>query len=287
MLRTDNTITLRDGRRLGYSEFGDPKGFPVLYFHGIPGSRLQRPVDLDFLDRRRVHVFGLERPGIGLSDYQEDRRIENWPADVARFMEQRGIKSCGIVGVSGGGPYALSCALAYPERVRELFLISSMVPLNISSNWESFSPEMRLVFRAAQRFPKTLSGFLNLLKPMVDLRVEQIFMRMTGRLPEEDLRILSDPNVAAMFKSDIREAIRQGGDGIVAELRALMNPWELPLGELRVPVRIWHGSEDTIVPLEAGRYLACRIPNARFSVVNRGGHFIALEIIEKVLVSDP
>ena len=107
-----------------------------------------------------------------------------------------------------------------------------------------------------------------------------------GHLPDDDCRILEDPSIAAMFKEDIREAIRQGGDGIVAELRALMNPWEFPIEKLAVPVRIWHGTEDTVVPVAAGRYLAQTIPLAEFHLVEGGGHFIALKIIKKVLRSD-
>ena len=37
----DRTIQLSDGRRLGYAEFGDPGGAPVIYFHGWPGPRVE------------------------------------------------------------------------------------------------------------------------------------------------------------------------------------------------------------------------------------------------------
>jgi pimeloyl-ACP methyl ester carboxylesterase len=61
------TIDLVDGRVLGYREYGEVTGMPVVYFHGMPGSRLD-PVALDEEYRRLgVRVVAIERPGYGLS----------------------------------------------------------------------------------------------------------------------------------------------------------------------------------------------------------------------------
>jgi pimeloyl-ACP methyl ester carboxylesterase len=40
-MKTDNSLTLPDGRKVAYAEFGQPDGYPVLYFHGSPSSRLE------------------------------------------------------------------------------------------------------------------------------------------------------------------------------------------------------------------------------------------------------
>ena len=64
--RTDNTITLADGRRLGYAEFGDTMGKPVLYFHGFPSSRLEAAGFDDIARRVGARVVGVDRPGFGL-----------------------------------------------------------------------------------------------------------------------------------------------------------------------------------------------------------------------------
>jgi pimeloyl-ACP methyl ester carboxylesterase len=68
--RLEETVDLPDGRRLGLAEVGDPEGAPVLYFHGVPGSRL------DFTSERYdealravgVRLIAADRPGFGLSD---------------------------------------------------------------------------------------------------------------------------------------------------------------------------------------------------------------------------
>ena len=67
MLRENCYLYLKDGRRLGYLECGDPKGKPVLCFHGYPGSRL----DFRWLEQaagnRGLKLIAVDRPGIGLS----------------------------------------------------------------------------------------------------------------------------------------------------------------------------------------------------------------------------
>ena len=40
-LTTDRTIVLKDRRTLGFAEYDDPQGIPMLLFHGAPGSRLE------------------------------------------------------------------------------------------------------------------------------------------------------------------------------------------------------------------------------------------------------
>ena len=99
--RAEGRFYLPGGRRLGYAEFGDPNGAVVLWFHGTPGGRRQFPL----VGRRAAEGLGLrvvliERPGSGLSDSHE----------YAAVADALGADRLGVVGLSGGGPYALSCA---------------------------------------------------------------------------------------------------------------------------------------------------------------------------------
>ena len=54
--RATGTTRLRDGRHLGWAEFGDPDGDAVLWFHGSPGARSQVPHDLDAAYLVVLHV---------------------------------------------------------------------------------------------------------------------------------------------------------------------------------------------------------------------------------------
>jgi hypothetical protein len=100
-------VRLPSGRRIGYAEYGDPSGPLVFYFHGTPGSRIEGGLIADEAMAAGIRLVALERPGIGLSDYQPGRQILSWPADVASAAEALGYggTSFGLVGLSGGAPY--------------------------------------------------------------------------------------------------------------------------------------------------------------------------------------
>ncbi len=62
---TARSIQLRAGRRLGYAEWGDPGGRPLLYFHGWPGSRVEGRLGDDVASAMGVRFIALDRPGMG------------------------------------------------------------------------------------------------------------------------------------------------------------------------------------------------------------------------------
>src|SRR5439155_545207 len=88
--RRDSTITLTDGRRLAFTEWGDPDGKPLFLFHGAPFSRLFCP-DEPATIAAGVRLVTVDRPGIGRSDVLEARSWGDWPADVVALADALGI----------------------------------------------------------------------------------------------------------------------------------------------------------------------------------------------------
>ena len=62
------TIQLSNGRTLAYLESGDPKGLPVFFFHGGPGSRLDGLIFDELNQQLGIRMITLDCPGYGLSD---------------------------------------------------------------------------------------------------------------------------------------------------------------------------------------------------------------------------
>ncbi len=122
-------IRLRDGRWLGFAEYGDPQGIPLFAFHGTPGSRLMVQAADASARAGGVRVIAPDRPGFGLSSRRAGRRIGDWPLDVAELADALGIARFGVVGVSGGGPYALACAWRLPERLTVVASVSGVAPM--------------------------------------------------------------------------------------------------------------------------------------------------------------
>jgi pimeloyl-ACP methyl ester carboxylesterase len=120
------TIQLRDGRALGYVEYGDPTGPGLLYFHGHPGSRLEAKFLAPAATQADVRLIGIDRPGMGLSTYQPRRRLLDWVEDVEQLADHRAIDRFSVVGFSGGGPYAAACAYRIPHRLNACGLVASV-----------------------------------------------------------------------------------------------------------------------------------------------------------------
>jgi pimeloyl-ACP methyl ester carboxylesterase len=124
----DRTISLPDGRYLGFAEYGAPAGKTLLYFHGHPGARYEARFLADSACRANMRLIGIDRPGMGLSTYQSGRQLVDWPGDVAALADRLGLERFAVVGFSGGGPYALACAHSIPERLISCGVISGTCP---------------------------------------------------------------------------------------------------------------------------------------------------------------
>ena len=114
------TIRLKDGRTLGFVEYGDPTGTPALYFHAWPISRLEAAPANELAQEMEIRLISLDRPGCGASSWQPGRKLDNWPADVAGFADAMKLPHFAVIGNSGGAPYAAACAAKLPERITQL-----------------------------------------------------------------------------------------------------------------------------------------------------------------------
>src|SRR2546421_5164232 len=164
---SDRVISLRDGRALGYAEYGDLTGKPVFFFHGLPGSRRQRHPDDSIAIELGAHIITIDRPGYGFSDFQPGRTLLDWPDDVAQLADALNIQRFAAIGLSGGGPYLLSCAYKMPERITSATVISGMGPVDSPEGMKSMMVSMRLGLGIAPRVPW---GFVRLaLDPVVKM----------------------------------------------------------------------------------------------------------------------
>ncbi len=130
--KTDNqgysSITLADGRRLAYAEYGNRKGSPVIYCHGFPGSRLEAALMDASAKQLGLHVIAPDRPGYGQSDFQPGRRLSDWPTDIAALLDTLSVPRCSVLAISGGGPYALACAEHLADRIDNVSIVCGLGP---------------------------------------------------------------------------------------------------------------------------------------------------------------
>jgi pimeloyl-ACP methyl ester carboxylesterase len=118
------TIALADGRRLGYLEVGEGK--PVLYFHGIPTSRLDVLFLKEIAHSRHLRIIGIDRPGFGLSTFSRRKSLRDFAADINFLVDFLHIEQFALLGWSAGGPHVITYAALFPERVTCAIVVGSV-----------------------------------------------------------------------------------------------------------------------------------------------------------------
>jgi pimeloyl-ACP methyl ester carboxylesterase len=198
----DADITLRDGRRLAYCEWGNRDGRPIVVCHGAPGSRVFGP-QAETTAEAGVRLITVDRPGYGRSSPRPGRQILDWPADLAQLTTALGVEEFDVAAHSSGGPYALACAHALPGRVGRVALISCIAPYSVPASDPADEALTRLaredVAQAAKDVARSAAWLVEDPERFLDLP-----------RPEPDGRLLSDPAIRAMFASTVREGVRRG-----------------------------------------------------------------------------
>jgi pimeloyl-ACP methyl ester carboxylesterase len=68
------------------------------------------------------------------------------------------------------------------------------------------------------------------------------------------------------------QAFLHGPHGVVADYISLAQPWGVRVEDTKVPMAVFHGDADTMVPLRHGEELAARVPGAELKVWPGAGH---------------
>jgi pimeloyl-ACP methyl ester carboxylesterase len=276
-------IVLRDGRTLGFDDFGDPLGTPVLFFHGFGSSRVVRHPDDDIAAQLGARVIAVDRPGIGMSTRQAGRRLSDWPRDVAELLDQLGIERCALVGWSGGGPYALACAWQMPQRVSVIGLISCPAPLSGAPGGGYLWRRHRAMSRTAEHAPWVIAlAMWQWSRQQRSDPAKQLDEAIAGMVAA-DREILGDPALRAVMLANAAEMYRQGKRGIYDEALCMARPWGFPIAGVSVPVRIWHGVQDRAVPVGMARYLERVINGAVATYFPHEGHHFMYDRWREIL----
>ncbi len=282
----DQRLRLKDGRWLGYLDYGDPDGAPIMYFHGLPGSRLGYIFDETLLQQLHIRIIAPDRPGIGLSDFQRRRRILDWPNDVIELADHLGLNRFAVVSVSGGGAYAAACAYAIPLRLTKVGLVSSASPGARQSG-----PGM-----PGQRYSNRYSFIVNRLSPWLLTRaINEILARLVMDDPEmtwraQSGRLNAKPVAEEAFLPPVdREAFtepyRHKARGLAWDARLAARPWGFRLQDIHASVFLWHGEQDVAAPVSMGRYLAKTIPNCQATFYPGEGHDLFTHHLEDILAA--
>ncbi len=273
----EGEIVLQDGRKLAYMEFGRPDGLPVFYFHGTPAARVE-PILIgdDRFSSLGLRIISPDRPGMGGSSFQRERRYLDWPADVIALADALGLDRFSVLGFGGGAPYAAACAVKVPERLRAVVVVSGVWRMDWPEALEGAARPFRVMTYLARRCPILLYPTLGMMGPMAGGDLDHIGGELKKIVPPVEHAAMADPSRLEGYRKILYETVVQGVRGSAWDLRLLVRDFGFALDEVRVPITLFHGELDTVALIAMARRAAGALPSAQLITFEDQGHFSTL-----------
>ena len=243
---------------------------PIIFMHGFPGSRLDWPIfdPEDSAKRLNARIIAVDRPGMGLSDFQRDRKILDWPDDLTELADRLQLDQFAVLALSGGGPYGEACAFKIPDRLASTAIVCGMGPGEAPGAKEGGS----WTLPAKPSLIRWL--ILIMMNQGLRKRPEKIEPQFLDMVSEPDRELLeTKPELLKMSMGSWQEAFSQGIGGVQHEAGLYKRPWGFNLQDISVDVHLWHGENDNNVPSSVGHYVANAIPNCQANFKADEGHF--------------
>jgi pimeloyl-ACP methyl ester carboxylesterase len=269
-------VKLRDGRELEYLVEGDPDGFPLVMHHGTPGSGVTYPQLSRACREHGLSLVMYTRAGYGTSTPRPDRRVADVTDDVADLLDHLGHGEFLTLGWSGGGPHALACAARLPDRCLAAATGAGAAPYETGGRLDflaDMGPENIKEFGAALEGRSALEPYLERERAeLLESTPETIGEALGGLVSPVDKAYAHGEFAEHLFDS-FSHALSLGIEGWAEDDLAFTRPWGFELEEIdAVPVSVWQGREDRMVPFAHGEHLASRLPTGRAHLYDDEGH---------------
>lgn len=234
--------------------------------------------------RLGVRLICAERPGYGDSTFQPNRRLLDWPKDIASLADALKFGKFAVVGHSGGGPHTLACAYALPERITAAGVVAGAGPVDTPNATEGMIFLHRLGFKVGQYMPWSFwYSMVKYLFREIAADPTKAIDRDKDTWPPADREILTTPDIRELCVQSDTEAYRHGLLAYAWDALLLTRPWGFPLDGIKVPVHLWHGTEDNSTTVAMARYIVTKIPNGKLTICDGEGHMLLIPRWEEIL----
>jgi pimeloyl-ACP methyl ester carboxylesterase len=288
MTITTTMITASDGRQLEVGHCGDASYPTVVVHHGTPGCHLILEMFANEALMRGYFLVSVSRPGYGQSQRHPGRIIGDVVSDVHDALRSLGRDGDYVtMGWSGGGPHALACA-ATSARCRGAVILAGVAPYEADIDWfEGMAPENLEEFGLAVQGGSEFEAVCeSMAEGMRTLTVDSIVESFGGLIDEPDRRLLDDVTAREELVHSFLHAVRQGGVGFCDDDMAFVRYWGFDLSDIAVPVDLWWGDFDRMVPATHAPWMVAQIPSATATHLPDEGHIsVVLEHLGKIFNS--
>lgn len=263
------TVILPDKRKLSYIDAGDPTGKVVFYFHGVPSAADEWLMwgSEEKLKALGIRLIAIDRPGVGLSSYQPQRCISDWPKDIVAFADILDIEQFSVLGYSGGGAYAAACAALNNNRIISVGMVSSIMSFDNKNLLDGIDPGNVQFLNLSIQKPLLFRFIYWQIGLLAKIAPKQYLKRAMTTFESADAETFSIPRVHnAIFSA------KGSSKGQQLDTKLIISPWDFELQDIKVPLFIWQGGKDHNASPAMGRYLEKVIPNSIMNYLPEEGH---------------
>ena len=223
-----------------------------------------------------VRIISPDRPGISGSSMQSDRTLREWPRVAEQLVDDLQIAEFRMLAISGGAPYAYATAIAIPERVRAITVVGGVIPFAELKDFKGLLPLYRWMLAFYRNRPQLLRRLFYLTRPFLSIRapirLRPLLLKLLLLRPCDAASLRDDAAFESIFESQ-RRAWRGSAEGVLIDARIYAEPWGFAMEDVRVPVRLWHGTEDRAFAVRLAEEIANRFPNCKARFIQDEGHY--------------
>jgi pimeloyl-ACP methyl ester carboxylesterase len=279
------TVRMRDGRELEVLQVGPADGLTFVLHLGTPSAAVEIPQVTRPAGERGLRTVTYSRPGYAGSTPVPGRCVADAAADTAAVLDALGVDRFVTLGWSGGGPHALACAALLPGRCLAAGTLAGPAPYEAEGlDWMAGMGEENIAeFGAARAGEQELTAVLEPgAADLAGVTGAQVAASLGGLVSEVDKAALTGEFADALAES-FRRAVSTGIAGWRDDDLAFVRPWGFPLSDITVPVSLWQGGQDRMVPYDHGPWLAEHIPGARAHLYDDEGHLSLVNQFDRIL----
>jgi pimeloyl-ACP methyl ester carboxylesterase/class 3 adenylate cyclase len=203
-----------------------------------------------------------DKRGTGLSDrITEAATLEERMDDVRAVMDAVGSSRATLLGYSEGATMSILFAATHPDRTAALILVGGYARRLRAPDYPYFTDRDQ-ANKAIDAAAANWGGPVG-----IEIRMPSV---------------VNDPIVRQWWAKYVRASASVSGAAALQRMNIELDVRHL-LPAIRVPVLVLHASRDRAIPIGAGRYIAERVPNAKFVEIDTADHFPFFEKSDEFL----
>lgn len=279
----DKFVTLSNGFKIAYRDYGPKDGMPIIMCHNGYGCRVTIPDNYDdACQRHNKRIIIPDRPGFGLTPYV-DGHPKQWNAMLTEFIDILGLEHYELLGSVLGSAIAINFALEADNRLRRLRLSS---PVYVNTRQDSdyligiFAPVARLV-RASKRF--TIEIYQLWLKSVTLNLAKHYRSMLENNLGTIERALFAENNTIDLMIEGFEQGSSQCLEGISHEMVHCISPQNKDLSQIKIPVDLWWGTQDNRISQAGVENLAAQLPNANIHIREGFSEYIYYALFDQII----